>query len=190
MNTSPDDRERPGPRDMDAEFARMLEQEGLELGPGQPPREPPAGDHPPSTRPPDGSAGPDDELWGLGPDSPADPAGTESRARSRAAHPAAGGPGRDPQPPAELDEDDFLSDDEVIYGDFEPPDPDLPEPSGGALWSWTALIGGFLLMVTATVTPSLPGFLGWLGGAAAIGGVVALLLRVPRTPRDDDGAQV
>lgn len=51
MNTSPDDRERPGPRDMDAEFARMLEQEGLELGPGQPPREPPAGDHPPRRGP-------------------------------------------------------------------------------------------------------------------------------------------
>src|SRR5690625_5565637 len=142
----------------------MLEQEGLELGPGQPPRDPPAGDPPPSARPPDGSAGPDDELWGLGPDSPADPAGTESRARSRAAPPAAGGPGRDPPPPAELDEDDFLSDDEVIYGDFGPPDPDLPEPSGGALWSCTALIGGSLQMVTATVPPPPPRPLARSGG--------------------------
>ena len=190
MSTTPDDRDRPDRRDMDAEFARMLELEGLELGPGQAPREPPAADHPPSTRHGDGSAGLDDELWDLSPDSPPEPPGPESRARSRAAHPAAGGTGRDTAPPAELDEDDYLTDDEVIYGDFEPPDPDLPEPSGGALWSWTALIGGFLLMVTATVTPTLPGFLGWLGGAATIGGVVALLLRVPRTPRDDDGAQV
>ena len=190
MSTTPEDRDRHGPRDMDAEFARMLELEGLELGPGQAPREPPAADHPSSARPEEGPSGLDDQPWDLGPESPADPPGPASRARSRAAHPAAGGTGGGTARPAEPGEDDDLSDDEVIYGDFEPPDPDLPEPSGGALWSWTALIGGFLLMVTATVTPSLPGFLGWLGGAAAIGGVVALLLRVPRTPRDDDGAQV
>lgn len=167
---------------MDAEFARMLEQEGLELRPGQAPREPAATEQDP---------------WSFSADSPDEPPSPESRARSRAAHPAAGGgPAQGggsevSDRSASHDElDDYLTDDEVIYGDFEPPDPDLPEPSSGALWSWTALIGGFLLMLAVTATPSLPGFLGWLGGAAAVGAVVALLLRAPRTRDDENGAEV
>lgn len=201
MSASPDDRRDPrDPRDTDAEFARMLEQEGLELGPGEAPREPAATEHPPLPRPADrhdSAAEGSDDLWSFSADSPHEPPSPESRARSRAAHPAAGG---DPaqrggseasdRSAAHDDLDDYLTDDEVIYGDFEPPDPDLPEPSSGALWSWTALIGGFLLMLAVTATPTLPGFLGWLGGAAAVGAVVALLLRVPRTREDDNGAQV
>lgn len=197
MSTTPDDgRDRPDPRDTDAEFARMLELEGLELGPGQPPREPAAGDHPPAPSRDEGPFDPGDQRWSISADSPHEPPDpAASRARSRAAHPSAGGTGQDAVRPEEPDddgpdEDDYLTDDEVIYGDFEPPDPDLPEPSGGALWSWTALIGGFLLMVTAAAMPTLPGFLGWVGAAATIGGLVALLLRVPRTRRDDDGAQL
>lgn len=203
MSTSPDDRRDPqDPRDTDAEFARMLEQEGLELGPGQAPREPAATEHPPLPGPADRhdwTADGSDDLWSFSADSPPEPPSPESRARSRAAHPAAGGGraqrnGSEPSDRSgahdDLDDSDYMTDDEVIYGDFEPPDPDLPEPSSGALWSWTALIVGFLVMLAVTATPSLPGLLGWLGGAAAVGGVVALLLRVPRTREDDNGAEV
>ncbi|MGO3209005.1 MAG: hypothetical protein ACTIJK_04345, partial [Brachybacterium sp.] len=68
----------------------------------------------------------------------------------------------------------------------------LPTPSEAALWSWTAMLGGFVLMLVTTVTPSLPSFLGWIGGLAALGGLVSLLLRAPREHRDDphDGAEV
>lgn len=200
----------PDPRDVDAEFARMLEGEGLVLRPGDAPHEPAAAE--PHGRPGGTHQGPgqdgrdqdasqdlteprepadEDSWWAVGPDSPAEPPGPESRARSRAAHPAAGRPDaaagyRGASEPRELD------DDEVIYGDFEPPDPDLPVPSEGALWSWTALLLGFVLMLVVTLTPSLPAVLGWMGGVAALGGIVSLLLRTPREPRDegDDGAEV
>ncbi|PMC75765.1 hypothetical protein [Brachybacterium sp. UMB0905] len=171
-------------RNVDAEFARMLEGEGLALRPGQAPREPVAPPHPAD----------DDELWEWSAASPDQPPDPEARARARAAHPSAGTPVgpmgtagiRGGAGPRELD------DDEVLYGDFEPPDPDLPPPSSGALWAWTALLGGILLLVLATVTPALPRGLGLLGGAAAVGGVIALLARAPRTPRQDgdDGAQL
>ena len=48
------------------------------------------------------------------------------------------------------------------------------------------------MMLVVTVTPALPSFLGWVGGLAALGGTIALLLRAPREPRDEDdnGAQV
>lgn len=157
----------PDPRDVDAEFARMLEGEGLELRPGDAPREPAAQD------PPDL---PEDD----GPELPPE----QSRARSRAAHPSAG------EPPSQ--ERELYTDDEVLYGDFEQPDPDLPTPSDAAMWAWTALLGGFVLMLVVALTPTLPGVLGWLGGLAALGGMVALLLRAPRRRRDDgdDGAEV
>ncbi len=153
----------PEPRDVDAEFARMLRDEGLALGPGRAPREP---------------AAPEDED---GP--PTEEALQESRRRAREAHPSRGP--RD-APPRELD------DDEVLYGDFDPPDPDLPQPSSAVLWSWTALLGGFVLLLAVTLSASLPSVLGWAGGAAALGGMVSLLLRLPRRPRDegDDGAEV
>lgn len=180
------------PRDVDAEFARMLEGEGLVVRPGEAPREPAAADHPSPDEEHDRPRGTeDDSLWSFSADSPNDPPSPESIARSRAAHPAAGL--NDPTAglrgaagPRELD------DDEVIYGDFEPPDPDLPEASESALWSWTALLGGFVMMLVVTVTPALPSFLGWVGGLAALGGTIALLLRAPREPRDEDdnGAQV
>ena len=179
------------PWDVDAEFARMLEGEGLVLRPGDAPREAAADDH---SAPGEGSPGDspeDDALWSFSADSPAEPPSSESIARSRAQHPAAGlgdptAGLRGAVGPRELD------DEEVIYGDFEPPDPDLPTPSEAALWSWTALLGGFVLMLVATVTPSLPTFLGWTGGLAALGGLVSLLLRAPRNHDDEphDGAEV
>lgn len=161
------------PQDVDAEFARMLEGEGVVLRPGEAPREPAA----PSSD--------DEDLWSYSADSPPEPPTEESRARARAAHPSAGRPDptaglRGAVGPRELD------DDEVLYGDFEPPDPDLPQPSTATLWSWTAMIGGFLVLIVVTVVPSMPSLLGWAGGLAAVGGVVALLLRVPQT-REDDG---
>ncbi|MGP9539687.1 hypothetical protein ACT3SP_16930 [Brachybacterium sp. AOP43-C2-M15] len=185
----------PDPRDVDAEFARMLEGEGLVLRPGEAPREPAApAPRGPGDRQEDGGTGEpadDDSLWSFSADSPPEPPSPESIARSRAAHPAAGAPDptaglRGAVGPRELD------DDEALYGDFEPPDPDLPAPSEGALWSWTALLLGFVLMLVVTVTPSLPAVLGWMGGVAALGGIVSLLLRAPREPRDDgdDGAEV
>ena len=134
MNTSPDDRERPGPRDMDAEFARMLEQEGLELGPA-PPREPPAGDHPrgPLTDPPAlttscGASAPI-RLPTRPEPSPAPLPGRPSWRR----------PGTGPARRARRGR--FLSDDGSSTG-FRPPDP-IARALRGALWSWTALIGGF-----------------------------------------------
>lgn len=186
------------PRDVDAEFARMLEGEGLVLRPGEAPHEP-AASTPEGRRgataasaesADDADRAEDDALWSYSADSPPEPPSAESRARARAAHPSAGAPDpmagpRDAAGPRELD------DDEVIYGDFEPPDPDFPQPSSASLWSWTALIGGFLLLVIVPMSPSLPGVLGWLGGLAALGGVVSLLLRVPRNRREDDnGAEL
>ncbi|GAA1489599.1 hypothetical protein [Brachybacterium sacelli] len=176
----------PDPRDVDAEFARMLEDEGMVLRPGEAPREPAAPEGPESPRGPSS----DDDFWSPSAESPPEPPSEESRARSRAAHPAAGGSDgigglRGAAGPRELD------DDEVLYGDFEPPDPDLPQPSSGTLWSWTALIGGFVLLVASSVSPALPGALGWVGALAAVGGVVSLLLRVPGSrDGDDDGAEV
>lgn len=165
----------PEPRDVDAEFARMLRDEGLALGPGRAPREPAA---PEDEHGPGRFAAEEDED---GP--PTEEALQESRRRAREAHPSRGP--RD-APPRELD------DDEVLYGDFEQPDPDLPTPSDAAMWAWTALLGGFVLMLVVALTPTLPGVLGWLGGLAALGGMVALLLRAPRRRRDDgdDGAEV
>ncbi|WP_394214739.1 hypothetical protein [Brachybacterium vulturis] len=179
-----------GPRDVDAEFARMLEGEGLQLRPGQAPREPAAPEHPAPSDDADPAGAADESLWSPGADSPPEPPSAESVARSRAAHPSAGGLGpsgpRDAAVPRELD------DDEVIYGDFEQPDPDLPTPSDGAMWSWTALLGGFVLMLIVAVTPSLPGLLGWLGGLATLAGLVSLLLRAPREHDgdSDDGAEL
>lgn len=176
----------PDPRDVDAEFARMLEGEGLRLRPGDAPQEPAAPLRPSPHSPESSSSSPEDSLWSFSADSPAEPPSADSVARARAAHPSTGGRGpRDADMPRELD------DDEVIYGDFEQPDPDLPTPSDAAMWGWTALIGGFVLMLIVAVTPSLPGVLGWLGGLATLGGLVSLLLRAPRQRHDgDDGAEV
>ncbi|MDV3296556.1 MAG: hypothetical protein LOY01_12190, partial [Brachybacterium paraconglomeratum] len=114
----------PEPRDVDAEFARMLRDEGLALGPGRAPREPAA---PEDEDGPGRFAAEEDED---GP--PTEEALQEARRRAREAHPSRGP--RD-APPRELD------DDKVLYGDFDPPDPDLPQPSSAVLWSWTALLG-------------------------------------------------
>lgn len=189
MSTDPG--QSPEPRDVDAEFARMLEGEGLPLRPGRAPREPAAPERSAPQRDADGGGEDGETLWSVSADSPSEPPSAESVARARAAHPAAGGRGtprgsRGGDVPRELD------DDEVVYGDFEEPDPDLPTPSDAAMWSWTALIGGFVLMLVVAVVPSLPGPLGWLGALATLGGLIALLLRAPRGRRDegDDGAEV
>src|SRR5699024_8455411 len=106
----------PDPRDVDAEFARMLECEGLVLRPGEAPREPAAPEHVSADEE-------DDSLWTFSADSPSEPPSPESVARSRAAHPSAGRGDptaglRGAAGPRELD------DEEVLYGDFEPPDPE------------------------------------------------------------------
>ncbi|MGP9682146.1 MULTISPECIES: hypothetical protein [unclassified Brachybacterium] len=172
------------PRDVDAEFARMLESEGMVLRPGEAPHEPAAR----TPDPTDDAAG--DDLWSYSAESPPEPPSAESRARARAAHPSA----RPPEPvagPRDAPRPRELDDDEVLYGDFEPPDPDFPQPTSASLWSWTALIGGFLLLVIVPMFSVLPGILGWLGGLAALGGVISLLLRVPRSRHgDDDGAEL
>ena len=170
----------PDPRDVDSECARMREGAGLVLRPGEAPREPAAPEHVSADEE-------DDSLWSFSADSPSEPPSPESVARSRAAHPSAGR--EDPTAglrgaagPRELD------DEEVLYGDFEPPDPDLPRASEGTLWSWTALLGGIVLMLVVVVTPTMPGFLGSIGGLAALGGAISLGLRAPRQPRDEDAA--
>ena len=181
----------PEGRDVDAEFARMLEREGLRLRPGEAPKEPAAPERPtPGGDDPAGGAD-QESLWSFSADSPPEPPSADSVARSRAAHPAAGGRGAAGRAPGTAggasgtDVPRELDDDEVIYGDFEEPDPDLPTPSDAAMWSWTALVGGFVLMLVVAAVPSLPGPLGWLGGLATLGGLIALLLRAPRERRDD-----
>ncbi|WP_152353114.1 hypothetical protein [Brachybacterium subflavum] len=83
------------------------------------------------------------------------------------------------------------AEDEVLLGDFEPPDPDLPQASDSAVWSWTALLGGVLLALLAAVLDSIPTWVGALGGIAAVGGLVALIARIPPDRSDPtDGAQV
>lgn len=75
--------------------------------------------------------------------------------------------------------------------DFEPPDPDLPPASDAMVWSWTALIGGVVLTLLAAVLDSIPTWLGALGGAAAVGGLISLLAHIPKDRSDPtDGAQV
>lgn len=164
---------RPPHRDDDeiaAEFARILNDEGLALRPGTAPHEPPA-------LPPAAASTADS------PPSPSPEEREAHRARARAAHPSSRR--LPPQSPPEDEEDD------VLLGDFEPPDPDITPPSDGALWAWGALLGGVLMLLLTATTDLLPSWCGPLGGAIAVGGLVALLLRVPRG-RDpfDDGAQV
>ena len=72
-----------------------------------------------------------------------------------------------------------------------PPDPDLPQADPAALWAWVALLGGIALLMAVTFTTTLPLWLAWVGGAATLGGLVALLARVPRgRDEDDDGTRV
>src|SRR5699024_7797264 len=165
--------------------------EGLPLRPGRAPREPAAPERSAPQRDADGGGEGGETRWSVIADSPPDPPSAESVARARAAHPAAGGRGapwgsRGGDVPRELD------DGEVVYGDFEEPDPDLPAPSAEAMRALTALLGALVLMLVVAVVPARPGPLGWLGALATLGGLIALLLRAPRGRRDegDDGAEV
>ncbi|MFQ6484204.1 hypothetical protein [Brachybacterium epidermidis] len=174
MSGGPQDSRSEDPRDVDLEFARLLESEGVLLPPGQAPREP--------------AARGEDRHHPHSPDSPSEPPSEEDRAKARAAHPSRG---RGPMPPRELEDEediDALAPD-AWMGDFVPPDPDLPEPTPRALWSWTALIGGLAALLVVAVVPALPPWIGGLGGLVALGGVIALLLRAP-THREGDGVQV
>jgi hypothetical protein len=87
--------------------------------------------------------------------------------------------------------EDAPDDDEVLLGDFEPPDPDLPPASDAMIWSWAALVGGVLIALLAAVLDAIPTWLGAVGGLASVGGLVSLLARIP-TDRSgpSDGAQV
>ena len=157
--------------EISAEFARILGQEGMALRPGTVPREPPA--LPPVNR----------EASTPSAASPSPEEIAERRARARAAHPSFRRP-----PDAAND----LTDDEALSGDFVPPQPELTPPATGALYSWGALLGGIALMLLATFTDLVPTPLGLLGAVLSVGGIIALLLRVPRSRPDDtdDGAQV
>ena len=70
----------------------------------------------------------------------------------------------------------------MLYGDFEPPDPDIPQATSAVLWSWTALVGGFVLLLATALSASLPPLLGWAGGAPAPRGVVSQQLPLPPDP--------
>src|SRR5699024_8084735 len=129
----------PEPRDVDAEFARMLEGEGLPLRPCRAPREPAAPERSAPQRDADGGGEDGETLWSVSADSPSQPRSPASVARARAAHPAAGG-GRTQRGSRAGDVHRELDDNEDVYGDFEEPHPDLPTPSDAAMWSWTALI--------------------------------------------------
>ncbi|MCS6710490.1 hypothetical protein JSY14_00085 [Brachybacterium sp. EF45031] len=84
------------------------------------------------------------------------------------------------------------ADEDALPGDFVPPDPPMPSLEGPLAWSWGALIIGLLVGLLVLVVPTLPGWLGVLGGFAALAGLVGALWQVPRrrVDPDDDGAQV
>lgn len=150
-------------RDYDAEFSRMLGDEGLATPSGRAPREPPA---------------PGGDRRERNPD-----------ARDHDACADRGDPhhldDEEPRIPPELE------DDEVLLGDFEPPDPDLPTPADSTVWSWAALIGGLVLVLLGSTTAIVPTWAGPIGAAIGIGGLVSLLWKVPRGPSDDgNGAEV
>lgn len=85
------------------------------------------------------------------------------------------------------DEDEELA----LPGDFEEPDPDLPSVSPAVLWSWVAFLGGLALLLVVVFSATLPLWLSWLGGAASLGGLVSLLLHVPRERSGpEDGIEV
>ncbi|UVY83111.1 hypothetical protein NLU66_12875 [Brachybacterium sp. NBEC-018] len=169
--------ERPEGRDVDAEFSRMLADEGLVVGPGEAPREPAAEDP--------ARLDEDEDPWEGGTDDAPAVTSEESRARARAAHPSAGAR------PAPGDREAEDEEEAALLGDFVPPDPDLAPTSSPMLWSWTALVGGLVLLLVATVSATLPAWLGGLGGLIAVGGLIALLLQVPtRRKGDDEGIEL
>lgn len=167
-------------RDVDEEFARLLEGEGVRLDRCSAPHELPESERRAAAirR---ASADPAD-VADEGPSASA-------RERARAAHPSAGAhPSRHVWRGGDRDPD--LTDDEVIYGDFEAPDPDLAPASSKALWSWTGLLCGIAIMFAVVFIPVLSGMWAGIGAGIAIVSLVSLLSQAPRRPRGGDGAEV
>ncbi|MFC0675978.1 hypothetical protein [Brachybacterium hainanense] len=182
---------RPPERDDDgvaAEFARMLSEEGMVLRPGAAPHEPPA--------PPPRSG----QSAGT-PSSPSPEEREAGRARARAAHPSSrgvpasgserrGSRSRGGVTSSSAGEQD--AEEPMLPGDFVPPMPGPVAVSRGAVRSWAALGLGVLVLLLSATTALLPPWCALLGAGLATGGIVSLLLRIPRTrpDPDDDGAQV
>ena len=167
--------------DVDGAFRRLLDAEGIALGPQEAPIEPDA-----VTRGvTDSSDSADDE--------PVDPdAAAAARRRARRMHPSAGLPRkpRPQDPPADPWDREALDAEDPFLEDFRPPDPKLPPARRGMWAAWGFLIGGVVL-VLVVATLGLHRMLGTLGGIAAMGALIWLLLRTPRTRRNrGDGAQV
>lgn len=94
-----------------------------------------------------------------------------------------------PVPPTPLPgpRDYDVEDDE---GGFEQPDPQLGNPDPVTALAWFAL-GVGIVGAFAAVVAGAAGWVGVLSSAAAVGGLVTLLVRLPQhSERDDDGAQV
>lgn len=73
---------------------------------------------------------------------------------------------------------------------FEEPDPELGEPEPATALGWMALglglVGLFVVFAVRGAT-----WMGVLSTAMAVGGLLSLVVRLPRhADRDDDGAQV
>lgn len=162
--------------DVDGAFRRLLDAEGIPLGPDAAPVEP-------------GAAERDSSEPREAPESPQEAA----RRRARRMHPSAGPPRR-PRRDGEHGEDpldrEALDADDPFLEDFHAPDPRLPPMRGGFAAPWALLLLG-LVLVLLTAVALLPRPLGLLGGAGVVGGLIWLLARTPREPRGPgDGAQV
>lgn len=74
---------------------------------------------------------------------------------------------------------------------FVEPEPELGPGNPAVVLGWFALIGGIVLAI-AVFALDWSGAVGMLGALLAAGGLAALLLQLPKGPRDpdDDGAQV
>lgn len=164
------------PREIDEEFARMLQGEGVRLEPLSAPRELAESERGlPRT---------------FSADEPEDHTESEAsaRQRARAAHPSAGA-GTVAHPWRGSDRDPEVDDEEILYGDFVAPDPDLPTPSNRSLWGWTGLICGLVVVIASAMSPVVTSGWAWLGAGIAIGSLISLLAQAPRR-REGDGAEV
>lgn len=172
--------------DVDGAFRRLLDAEGIPLGPDAAPVELGASER---SRP----ASDDGDDDG---DAPHRDGGDDAaRRRARRMHPSAGLPRRPRRTERDVDGSDpldreALDADDPFLEDFRAPDPELPPVRGRSATPWALLIVGLVLVLLA-VFIDLPRPLGALGGAGVVGGLIWLLARTPREPRaPGDGAQV